>query len=145
MPLSGGDRKAKAKAMRHARVLARHWYEQSVTARAIGEAKIREADRLFCDAWTSVTFWGGPTRQSPTIAQAINGGRPLLWAKCRRCNREPKIDLRLVRRPPDTPVHLLEAALFCEPCSDGRKFKVRADLLGVVADPNGPDAATGTP
>jgi len=134
MPLSGGDRKAQAKAQRDARAIGREYFRQSVTARSIGELKIREADRLFCDAWTNFTFWGEPTRNSPTIAQAINGGRPLLWVKCKRCGREPDVDLRTIRRPPDTPVHLLEAALFCEQCSAGRKFRVRAHLIGLRGD-----------
>lgn len=141
MPLSGGDRKAQAKAMRDARSIAREYFRQSIVARSIGEAKIREADRLFCDAWTNVTFWGGPTRNSPTIAQAINGERPMLWVKCRRCGREPDVDLRTIRRKPDTPVHLLEAALFCEPCSAGRKFPQRANLIGLRPEPNDPNAS----
>lgn len=139
IPLSGGDRKAQAKARREAYGLARYWYQKSVEARAVGEEKIREADKLLCDAWTNVVFWGEPTRNSPTIAQAINGGRPLLWAKCRRCGREPKIDLRQVRRKAKTPVHTLEPALFCDPCSVGRKFRQRAILLGLMADDPDPN------
>lgn len=142
IPLSGGDRKAQAKAMRESRGLAREYFRQSEAARAIGEAKIREADKLLCDAWTNITFWGGPTRSSPTIAQAINGGRPMLWAKCKHCGSEPDIDLRTVHRRPDTQVHLLEAVLFCRRCSEGRKFKVRASLLGLRPDPNDPEAYT---
>lgn len=141
MPLSGGDRKAQAKAMRDARSIAREYFRQSILARSIGELKLREADRLFCDAWTNITFWGGPTRNSPTIAQAINGGRPMLWVKCRRCGQEPDVDLRLVRRPPETEVRLLEGALFCEECSAGRKFRVRAHLLGLRSEPNDPESA----
>lgn len=141
MPLSGGDRKAQAKAQRDARFIARAFFRQSITARSIGEMKIREADRLFCDAWTNVVLWGGVARNSPTIGQAINGGRHILWVKCKRCGREPDVDIRLVKRPPDTPVHLLEAALFCEECSVGRKFRVRADLLGLRSEIGPPEAA----
>jgi hypothetical protein len=139
MPLSGGDRKAQAKAQRDARFIAREFFRQSVVARSIGELKIREADRLFCDAWTNVVFWGGVARESPTIGQAINGGRPLLWAKCRRCGRESDVDLREVRRKPQTPVHLLEDKLFCDPCSTGRKFRIRSHLLGLKEDTSGPE------
>ncbi len=141
MPLSGGDRKAQVKAMRDARFIAREYFRKSVLARSIGELKIREADRLFCDAWTNVVVWGGVARNSPTIGQAINGGRPLLWVQCKRCGREPEFDLRLLRRPADTPVHLLEAALFCEPCSAGRKFRARANLLGLRPELLPPEAA----
>jgi hypothetical protein len=141
MPLSGGDRKAQAKAMRDSNGIAREYFRQSIVARSIGEAKIREADRLFCDAWTAVTYWGGPTRDSPTIAQAINGSRPMLWAKCRRCGREPSIDLRDVRRRPESKVHLLENVLFCETCSVGH-HRVRAHLLGLKPDPHDPEAFT---
>jgi hypothetical protein len=139
IPLSGGDRKAQAKARREARNIASGFWQRSVQARAIGEAKIREADQLACDAWTSRTFWAEPTDRSPTIAQAINGSRPLLWAKCKKCGHEPMIDLRKVDRPPDTRLHQLEPELFRKACSKGRKSKVGADLLGVRSDDDDPE------
>jgi len=108
-------------------------------ARAIGETKIAEADRLYCDAWTNETFWGQAPKDSPTIGQAINGGRPMLWAKCRRCNTEPRIDLRRLVRPPDTPVRNLERALFCENCSGAGPYRVRADILGLMPAPEAAD------
>ena len=134
MPLSGGDRKAQAKARREARGIAQVFWEKQVQARAEAEELYRRADQYFCDAWTSLVFWGEPTRNSPTIAQAINGGRPLLWAKCRKCAKEPVIDLRSVKRRLDTHVHLLESVLFCEECSRGKKFRQRADILGLKSD-----------
>ena len=79
IPLSGGDRKAQAKAMRDALALSQRRLEQSKPACAIGETKLAEADMLYCDAWTNFV-WGQHPKSSPTIGQALNGKRPLLWA-----------------------------------------------------------------
>jgi hypothetical protein len=57
-------------------------------------------------------------------AKAINGGYGLLEAKCNRCDRVSLVALRSLKHPPGTPVWKLEAALFCEPCSDGRHIAV---------------------
>ena len=109
-------------------------------ARAIGSAKLGEADQLFCDAWSKETFWGERPADSPTIAQAINGKRPLLCAKCRRCDTQSMVDLRRLVRPPQTHVISLEPALFCEACSGAsRKYRVRADILGLMGDPTDPE------
>ena len=63
---------------------------------------------------------GGPAQPSPTIGQAINGGfLGLLEAKCNRCDRVSLVALRALKHRPDTPVWKLEAALYCEPCSEG--------------------------
>lgn len=47
----------------------------------------------------------------------------LLEAKCNRCDRVSLVPLRALKHPPDTPVWKLEAALYCEPCSEGRHYK----------------------
>jgi hypothetical protein len=52
--------------------------------------------------------------------KAINGGYDLLEAKCNLCDRVSLVPLRALKHPPETPVWKLEAALYCEPCSEGR-------------------------
>src|SRR5260370_40247649 len=95
---------------------------------------------------------GGPARRSPaepqaapTITKAINGGYDLLEAKCNRCDRVSLVALRSLKHPPGTPVWKLEAALFCEPCSEGRHYcrRQRAHILGLTyarPDPEAPRA-----
>jgi len=79
--------------------------------------------------------------------KAINGGYDLLEAKCNRCDRVSLVALRALKHPPDTPVWKLEAALYCEPCSEGRHYsrRQRAHILGLTyvrPDPEAPRAVT---
>jgi hypothetical protein len=143
IPLSGGDRKAQAKGIRYAHGLHESYFKESVLIRSAAEAKIREADRLECEAWNAIMWAGGPAMPSPgepqaepTIAKAINGGYDLLEAKCNRCDRVSLVPLRALRHPPDTPVWKLEAALYCQPCSEGRHYsrRQRAHILGLTCD-----------
>ena len=64
--------------------------------------------------------YGGPAQPSPTIAQCRNGGYGWLQVKCRRCETEASIPLEHVRRPRDTPIWKLEAALKCRSCRTPR-------------------------
>jgi hypothetical protein len=64
--------------------------------------------------------YGGPAQPSPTIGQCINGGYGWLQVKCHRCETEASIPLDAVRRPRDTPIWKLEAALKCRSCRKGR-------------------------
>jgi CRISPR/Cas system-associated exonuclease Cas4 (RecB family) len=80
-------------------------------------------------------FCGGPAVDSPTIAAAINGGFPLLLVCCNGCDAQRPVDLRNVRRPRGDQVHLMEAALFCEACSTGRR-RQRAHVLWLDAESN---------
>lgn len=91
IPLSGGDRKAQAKGIPYAHGIHNSYYKESVLIRSAAEAKLREADRLECEAWNAIMWAGGPAMPSPgepqaepTIAKAINGGFDLLEAKCNR-------------------------------------------------------------
>jgi hypothetical protein len=59
IPLSGGDRKAQTKGIRHAHGLHETYFAESVLIRSAAEAKIREADRLECEAWNAIC---GPER-----------------------------------------------------------------------------------
>jgi hypothetical protein len=141
IPLSGGDRKAQAKGIRYAHGIHESAYRESVLIRSAAEAKIREADRLECEAWNAIMWAGGPAMPSPgdpqaepTIGKAINGGFDLLEAKCNRCDRVSLVPLRALRQPSETPVWKLEAALYCEPCSEGRPYsrRQRANILGLT-------------
>ena len=91
----------------------------------VAQEKLQEADRQHCEAWNAIMFCGGPAVDSPTIAAAINGGFPLLRVCCNRCSAERDVDLRKVRRPPDSHVHQMEAALFCR----GARAPQRANIL----------------
>ena len=76
----------------------------------------------------------GDPQAEPTIGKAINGGYDLLEAKCNRCDRVSLVSLRALRQLPETPVWKLEAALYCEPCSEGRHYsrRQRAHILGLT-------------
>jgi hypothetical protein len=65
IPLSGGDRKAQAKGIRYAHGIHASQYRESVLIRSAAEAKIREADRLECEAWNAIMWAGGPAMPSP--------------------------------------------------------------------------------
>jgi hypothetical protein len=114
--LSGGDRKAQAKGIRQAHGIHASHYRQSVLIRSAAEEKLREADRLECEAWNAIMWAGGPAMPSPgepqaepTIGKAINGGYDLLEAKCHRYDRVSLVALRSLKHPPETPVWKLEA------------------------------------
>src|SRR5436305_1283672 len=141
IPLSGGDRKAQAKGIPYAHGIHESAYRESMLIRSAAEAKLREADRLECEAWNAIMWAGGPAMPSPrepqaepTIAKAINGGYDLLEARCNRCHRVSLVPLRSLRHRAETPVWKLEAALYCEPYSEGRHYsrRQRAHILGLT-------------
>jgi hypothetical protein len=70
IPLSGGDRKAQAKGIRYAHGLHESYFKESTLIRSAAEAKIREADRLECEAWNAIMWAGGPAMPSPGEPQA---------------------------------------------------------------------------
>jgi hypothetical protein len=92
------------------------------TARERAIKAAREADRAEAHAWSlRMEGFGGPAPQpSPTIAQCLNGGHGWLEVKCHRCETSASIPLDAVRRPRDTPIWKLEAALKCRSCKKGR-------------------------
>jgi hypothetical protein len=90
-------------------------------ARETAKKAAREADRAEAHAWSlRMEGYGGPAQPSPTIGQCLNGGLGWLQVKCRRCQTEASIPLKHVRRPRDTPVWKLEAALKCRSCRTPR-------------------------
>src|SRR5229473_4664149 len=90
-------------------------------ARKLAVEAAREADRAEAEAWSiRMEGYGGPAQPSPTIAQCLNGGYGWLQVQCRRCETEASIPLEHVRRPRDTPIWKLEAALKCRSCRTPR-------------------------
>ena len=90
-------------------------------AREAAKKAIREADRAEAEAWSiRMEGFGGPAQPAPTVGQCLNGGYGWLQVKCRRCETEASIPLEHVRRPRDTPIWKLEAALKCRSCKKGR-------------------------
>jgi hypothetical protein len=65
--------------------------------------------------------FGGPAQPAPTIAQCLNGGYGWLQVKCHRCEISASIPLENVRRPRETPIWKLEAALKCRSCRTPRR------------------------
>src|SRR6266513_397573 len=107
---------------------------QSIFSSRLGAAKIRaegareeamqairKADRAEAEAWSiRMEGYGGPAQPSPTIAQCLNGGYGWLQVQCRRCETEARIPLDTIRRPRNTPIWKLEAALKCRSCRTPR-------------------------
>jgi hypothetical protein len=90
-------------------------------AREAADKAIREADRAEAAAWSiRMEGFGGPAQPSPTIGQCLNGGLGWLEVECNRCNTRASLPLDAIRRPRDTPVWKLEAALKCRSCRKGR-------------------------
>jgi hypothetical protein len=90
-------------------------------AREAAKKALCEADRAEAEAWSvQMEGYGGPAQPSPTIAQCLNGGFGWLEVECNRCKTRASISLDDVRRPRDTPIWKLEAALKCRSCRKGR-------------------------
>jgi hypothetical protein len=91
------------------------------SARQRAKVATREADAAEAYAWSlRMEGFGGPAQPSPTIAQCLNGGYGWLEVKCHRCETSASIPLDAIRRPRDTPIWKLEAALKCRSCKKGR-------------------------
>jgi hypothetical protein len=82
IPLSGGDRKAQAKGIRYAHGIHESAYRESVLIRSAAEAKIREADRLECEAWNAIMWAGGPAMPPPGDPQAEPTIGASRWCPC---------------------------------------------------------------
>jgi hypothetical protein len=81
----------------------------------------RAADRAEAEAWSiQMEGYGGPAQPSPTIGQCLNGGYGWLEVECHRCKTRASIPLDAIRRPLNTPIWKLEAALKCRACKKGR-------------------------
>jgi hypothetical protein len=63
-------------------------------------------------------WWASTT--SPTVGQCLDGGYCWLEVECHRCKTRASIPLDAIRRPRNTPIWKLEAALKCRSCKKGR-------------------------
>src|SRR2546421_4237551 len=90
-------------------------------AREAARKAVRAADRAEAEAWSiRMEGYGGPAQPSPTIAQCLNGGLSWLGVECNRCKTRASLPLDAIRRPRDTSIWKLEAALKCRSCKKGR-------------------------
>jgi hypothetical protein len=90
-------------------------------AREAAQKAAREANRAEAHAWSlQMEGYGGPAQPSPTIGRCISGGYGFLEVRCHRCDTKASIPLEHVRRPRDTPIWKLEAALKCRSCRKDR-------------------------
>src|ERR1700681_2948862 len=91
------------------------------SARQRAKEAAREADRAEAHAWSvQMEGYGGPAQPSPTIGQCLNGGLGWLEVECNRCKTRASLPLDAIRRPRDTPMWKLKAALKCRSCKKGR-------------------------
>jgi hypothetical protein len=89
-------------------------------AQEAAKRAICEADRAEAEAWSiRMEGYGGAAQPSPTIAQCLNGGLGWLEVECNRCKTRASLPLDAIRRPRDTPIWKLEAALKCRPRRNG--------------------------
>jgi hypothetical protein len=80
-----------------------------------------KAVRAGAELWSiQMEAYDGPAQPSPTIGQCNNGGYGWLQVKCLRSETEASIPLDAIRRPRDTPIWKLEAALKCRSCRKRR-------------------------
>jgi hypothetical protein len=90
-------------------------------ARERAKQAVREADRAEAEAWSiRMEGYGGPAQPSPTIGECLNGGLGWLEVECNRCKTRASLPLDAIRRPRDTPIWKLEAALKCRSCRTPR-------------------------
>lgn len=122
IPLSGGDRKALTKELAKSSGIETMLAREAADLRARGEAMIRKADDLACQAWNE-RMWrdGSPIDPSPAIHEAVNGGFPYLEVRCSRCKTPSTVDLAALCRPATTCVHDLAGRLVCLKCTRAGK------------------------
>src|SRR3982074_1884080 len=90
-------------------------------ARQDAQQAVRAADRAGARGWPiRREGYGGPAQPSPSIGQCLNGGLSWLEVECKRCKTRASLPLNAIRRPRDTPIWKLEAALKCRSCRKGR-------------------------
>lgn len=90
----------------------------------------QKADALACDAWTKrMLGYGGPAQPSPTLGDALNARMRFLEVKCLGCETHSTVDLTIVRRPKETPIHELERWMRCKDCSKVRGFPYKRSYL----------------
>jgi hypothetical protein len=81
---------------------------------------LRQHARLLGVYLSQSESFGGPAQPSPTIAQWLNGDYGCLEVMCKRGETLASLSLDATRRPRDTPMWKLEAALKCRSCRTRR-------------------------
>ena len=107
-------------------IASRRWLHSQQPRRGISRQRPRRGlaksvVRFECLLWSEqMEGFGGPAQPSPTIAQCLNGGYRWLEVMCKRCETRASLPLDAIRRPRDTPIWKLEAALKCRSCRTPR-------------------------
>jgi hypothetical protein len=79
------------------------------SAQELIAAAEREAIAARCELWSAqMQGYGGPAQPSPMIEEAVGCGFFFLIVKCKRCNHQGPVDLRLLRRARRTDIWRLE-------------------------------------
>ncbi len=77
--------------------------------------------------------FGGPAQPSPTIAHCLNGGYGWLEVMCKRCETRASLPLDAIRRPRNTPIWKLEAALKCRSCRT-RRYSLSVHMIKLTKE-----------
>ena len=103
-------------------------------ARDDWRAKQQAADEARCRYWNARMAEREPARPSPTIRQAINGKFPFLRVVCLGCKTTAFVNLRDVKRPPDTPIWTMEGSLACDWCRVRTTFPPKTKIERLTRD-----------
>lgn len=96
----------------------------------------REVQAAACEVWSAqMQGYGGPAQPSPTIAHAINAGYNFLELKCPRCKHQGSIDLRGLRRHPETELWRLQDSFSCEQCRAQNLWRAKAHMVKLSKTP----------
>ena len=128
IPLSGGDRKAQAKGIRYAHGIHNSYFKESVLIRSAAEAKIREADRLECEAWNAIMWAGGPAM--PFWEEDCSGR---ISGPCRQLR--PKIPCRRFKE--HGPCRQSASLALTPKSLERRKDHLKPGLCGAFETPSG--------
>jgi putative SOS response-associated peptidase YedK len=91
---------------------------RAADAERAAQAAQSRADSLSIIAWNERMWIGGPAQPSPTIGMAIEQGYRYLRVRCSCCRTLAWVELKKIRRAPETPVWKLEGGLYCSLCRD---------------------------
>jgi hypothetical protein len=106
----------------------------AVNARERAKQAAREADAAECLLWSEqMEGFGGPAQPSPAIGQCLNGGYGWLEVECHRCKTRASIPLDAIRRPRNTSIWKLEAALKCRSCGT-RRYKPPVHMIKLTEE-----------
>ena len=139
--MSGRDRRHYVNELQKAEQQYATLVNAAEAAHAAADYHLRKAHRLDCDAWSTRQFIGGNLTPSPSIADAIHGGRELLEVRCMRCGHEDRVDLALVVWPREKPGALARQGTGMPPCKRDGRPKQRPDLVALVGRPQDDPAA----